>query len=102
MTDSNRHVLTLSQLYWPSSLDSIDKKIPIFICFFFFKAQILFLLASIKAQHVRVSKMNVYLCTSTASHDDQQPPATPPIVGEVWGVSENTDAEGRQTNVDIP
>ena len=47
-------------------------------------------------------KMNVYVCTSTASHDDQQPPATPPIVGEVCGVSENTDAEGRQTNVDIP
>jgi hypothetical protein len=47
-------------------------------------------------------KMNVYLCTSTASHNDEQHPTTSPIVSEACGESENTDAEGRQTNVDIP
>ena len=41
--------------------------------------------------------MNVYLYTSTASHNDEQHPTTRPIVGEAY-----TDAEGRQPNVDIP
>jgi len=41
--------------------------------------------------------MNGYLGTSTASHNDEQHPTTSPIVSEAY-----TDAEGRQTNVDIP
>jgi len=47
--------------------------------------------------------MSVFLRTSTSNHPDKQHPATPPVVGKAFRESDNqTNAEGRQTDVNFP
>ena len=49
------------------------------------------------------SSMKGYLRTSASSHNDEQQPATPPVVSNAFCGSDNqTKAEGRQADVNFP